>query len=54
VVSTGRYLGIIVDSKPVFGGHAQEAGIRQAFALYAKPAAHLKWDREALRGLTYN
>jgi len=30
---------------------ATPAGIRQAFAMYTRPI-HLKWDREALRGLT--
>jgi len=31
---------------------ATPAGVRHAFALFTK-LAHLKWDREALRGLVY-
>ena len=31
---------------------ATPAGIKQAFSIYTK-SAHLKWDREALRGLPY-
>ena len=31
---------------------ATPAGIHQAYPIYSKPA-HMTWDREALRGLTY-
>jgi len=29
------------------------AGILQAFPLHVKPPAHMKWSRDAIRGLTY-
>jgi len=29
------------------------AGIRQAYPLHSKAPAHLKWSREAIKGLTY-
>jgi len=31
---------------------ARQAGIEQAFPIYAKPA-HMRWGREALQGLAY-
>jgi len=35
------------------GGERGPAGIRQAYQLHSKAPAHLRWSRQAIRGLTY-